>query len=189
MMTFMASEFQRRKVAPVFDAMDVDGDGFLQRSDFEALTARWTENRGGRPGSEGHDRLTMTMMSWWETLLAASDQDRDDRVTLEEVLAVVDPVGTMLDSVTRTAAVMFEAVDENTDGWISAEEYRQLVETWTGQRTDTDEVFARLDLDGDGQLSNREFIELWTQFWVGDDPDEPGSWVFGKVDLPQLPSG
>ena len=50
-------------------------------------------------------------------------------------------------------------------------------------------MFARLDLDGDGQLSNREFIELWTQFWVGDDPDEPGSWVFGKVDLPQLPSG
>jgi Ca2+-binding EF-hand superfamily protein len=185
MMAFMASEFQRRKVARVFDAMDADGDRFLERSDFEALTARWTENRGWRSGSEGHDRLTRTMMSWWETVLAASDQDRDEKVTLDEVLVVVDRLGTMLDAVTRTAAVMFEAIDENTDGWISAEEYRQLIETWTGRTTDTDEVFARLDLDGDGQLSNREFIELWTQFWVGDDPDQPGTWVFGKVDLPE----
>lgn len=184
MMTFMASEFQRRKVAPVFDAMDVDGDGFLERSDFEALTARWTDKRGSQPGSEGHDRLTRTMMGWWETLLAGSDQDRDEKVTLDEVLALVDRLGTMLNAVTRTAAAMFEAIDEDTDGWISAAEYRQLVETWTGRATDTDEVFARLDLDGDGQLSNGEFIELWTQFWVGDDPDEPGSWVFGKVDAP-----
>lgn len=185
MMTFMASEFQRRKVAPVFDAMDVDGDGFLERSDFEALTARWTENRGHPPGSEGHDRLTRTMMSWWETLLAASDHDRDDKVTLDEALAVVDRSGTMLDTVTKTAAAMFEAIDENTDGWISAEEYRQLIDIWTGRATNIDEIFARLDLDGDGQLSNREFIELWTQFWLGDDPGEPGSWVFGTVDLPE----
>jgi Ca2+-binding EF-hand superfamily protein len=186
-MTSMASEFQRRKVARVFDAMDVDGDGFLERSDFEALTARWTEERGCAPGTEGHDRLVRTMMGWWETLLAASDQNRDDKVTLDEVLAVVDRLGTMLDAVTKTAAVMFEAIDENTDGWISAEEYRQLIQTWTGRATDTGEVFARLDLDGDGQLSNREFIELWTQFWVGDDPTQPGTWVFGKVDLPDSP--
>ena len=180
----MASEFQRRKVARVFGAMDANGDGLLERSDFEALTARWTESRGSEPGSEDHDRLTRTMMSWWETL-RAFDQDGDDKVTLDEVLAVVDRLGTMLEAVTRTAAVMFAAIDENTDGWISAQEYRQLIETWTGQTTDTDEVFARLDLDGDGQLSNGEFIELWTQFWVGDDPDEPGSWVFGKIELPE----
>ena len=187
MMTFMASEFQRRKVAPVFGAMDVDGDGSLQRADFEALTARWTQVRGYRPDSEGHERLTRIMMGWWETLLAASDQDRDDRVTLDEVLAVVDRMGTMLDAIGRTAAAMFETIDENADGWISADEYRQLIQTWTGRATDTDEVFARLDLDGDGQLSNREFIELWTQFWVGDDPDEPGTWVFGKLEPSQSP--
>ena len=185
MMTRMASEFQRRKVAPVFDAMDVDGDGFLERSDFEALTARWTENRGHPPSSEGHDRLTRAMMRWWESLLTPSDHERDGKVTLDDVLAAVDRFGAMFDTVTRTAAAMFEAIDGNADGWISAEEYHQLIETWTGRTADTDEIFARLDLDGDGELSNREFIELWTQFWIGDDPGEPGSWVFGKVDLPE----
>jgi len=31
----------------------------------------------------------------------------------------------------------------------------------------------------------RGFIGLWTQFWVGDDPDQPGTRVVGKVELPE----
>jgi Ca2+-binding EF-hand superfamily protein len=180
MMTFMVSEFQRRKVAAVFGAMDVNGDGYLERSDFEALAARWTEERGHGPGSEGHDRLTALTTRWWELLLAASGND--DRIPLDEAPALVDRLATMLETLGNTAAAMFEAVDENADGWISADEYHRLIQTWIGRAIDTDEVFARLDLDGDGQLSNREFIELWTQFWAGDDPDEPGTWVFGKLE-------
>jgi Ca2+-binding EF-hand superfamily protein len=82
--------------------------------------------------------------------------------------------------VTATADAMFEAVDENGDGEISAAEYRRLIEAWTGREADTGEVFGLLDLNGDGHLSKTEFAEHWTEFWAGDDPDAPGSWVFGK---------
>jgi Ca2+-binding EF-hand superfamily protein len=184
----MASELQRRKVAGVVEAMDVDGDGFLGEEDFAALTRRWTAVRELPPGSAGHERLTEIMMGWWATLLAASDLDRDNKVSLDEVLLVVDRLGEMLDAVRGTAAAMFEAVDEDQDGRISAAEYRQLIETWNGQPTDTDEVFHRLDLDGDGYLSRAEFTELWTEFWAGDDPTSPGTWVFGKFD-PTRPVG
>ena len=40
------------------------------------------------------------------------------------------------------------------------------------------------DLDGDGYLSREEFTELWTEFWAGDDADAPGTWVFGRFELP-----
>jgi Ca2+-binding EF-hand superfamily protein len=79
---------------------------------------------------------------------------------------------------------MFEAVDENSDEEISATEYRQLVEAWTGVTTDTDEIFPLLDLNGDGHLSRDEFTRLWTEFWAGDDPSAPGTWVFGRFELP-----
>ncbi len=180
----MASEFQRRKIAVVFGAMDADQDGFLDEKDFGALTARWTAVRGWEPGTEGHTRLATIMMGWWATLLAVSDQDRDDRVTLDEVLLVVDRLDTMTEAVTGTAVAMFDAIDENADGRISAAEYRQLVRTWTGRDTDTDDVFPLLDANGDGHLSRDEFTELWTEFWAGDDPDAPGSWVFGWFDRP-----
>jgi len=178
----MASEFQRRKVAGVFTAMDTDRRGHLVEADFEALAARWTVLRGLEPGTAEHDRLRAIMVGWWSALSAAAVDA--ERVSLDDVLAVVDVLPTMTEAVTATADAMFEAVDENGDRRISRAEYRGLIEAWNGRPTDTDETFSRLDLDGDGHLSQQEFRVLWTQFWVGDDPAAPGTWVFGPISQP-----
>lgn len=160
--------------------MDVDGDHLLEEADFVALTERWTAVRKWPPGSAGHTQLSAIMMGWWATLLAEADTNRDNKVTLDEVLNVVHKLGDMLDAVTATACAMFDAIDENADGRISSDEYQQLIQTWTGQPTDTDDIFALLDGDGDGHLDRAEFIDLWTEFWVGHDADSPGSLVFGR---------
>ncbi|MDN3358839.1 EF-hand domain-containing protein [Actinomadura sp. DC4] len=173
----MAGEFQRRKIGLVFGAMDSDGDGFLEEADFAALTARWIAIRG----DGDHKRLRTVMMGWWTTLLTASDRDRDGRVTLDEVLLVVDRLGGMPDAVTGTAEAMFEAVDEDGDGRVSAGEYHRLIEAWSGRPMDTDATFPLLDLDGDGFISRPEFVRLWTEFWAGDDPEASGTWVFGPL--------
>ncbi|HKS48299.1 MAG TPA: EF-hand domain-containing protein [Amycolatopsis sp.] len=176
----MASEFQREKIARAFTAMDADKDGFLEEADFAALAARWAGVRGWPPGSTADTRLSSLIMGWWETLLAAYDVNTDGKVTFDEVLMVVDGLDTMFDVVTATATEMFDAIDENTDGMISAVEYHRLIQTWTGQEIDTDEVFSMLDLDGDGRISRDEFAQLWKEFWAGDDPGSPGTWVFGR---------
>lgn len=178
----MASEFQRRKVAGVFEAMDVDGDGYLQEADFEALTTRWMKVRDWEPGSAGYDQVRTVMMGWWATLLAASDQDRDDKVTLDEVMAVVDRLGDMTDAVAGTAHVMFDAIDQDADGRIGSAEYEQVVTGWKGYQASADGIFRHLDLDSDGWISRDEFTRLWTGFWTGDDPSSPSKWVFGPFD-------
>jgi Ca2+-binding EF-hand superfamily protein len=181
----MASEFQRAKIAGVFRAMDVDGDGYLTREDFTALSDRWTGLRGQPAGSPGYRRLNEIMMGWWETLLSAAQSDQaDERITLGDVLTLVDALGTMPDAVADTATVMFDAVDANGDGEISAAEYHQLIEAWNGTETDTDAIFHLLDANGDGHLDRAEFTELWTEFWAGDDASAPGTWVFGRFALP-----
>lgn len=181
----MASEFQRAKIAGVFAAMDVDADGYLTREDFTALSDRWTGLRGQPPGSPGYRRLNEIMMGWWETLLSAARSDEaGERITLGDVLTLVDALGTMPDAVADTATAMFDAVDANGDGEISAAEYHQLIEVWNGVETDTDTIFHLLDRNGDGHLDRGEFTELWTEFWAGDDPAAPGTWVFGRFALP-----
>ena len=176
----MASDFQRRKIASVFDAMGEDGRDFLTEGDFEALAARWTTLRGLAPGSEQDTKLRAIMLGWWAALSSAAADS--DRVLLADVMALVDQLPFMTDAVTATADAMFEAVDENSDGRISRAEYRQLIEAWNGRTTDTDEIYALLDLDGDGYISREEFRRLWTEFWAGDDPQSPGTWVFGRFD-------
>lgn len=173
----MASDLQRKKASVVFTAMDADDDGFLERADFEALTDRWTGIRGG----DGANRLREIMMGWWDALSATADQDRDQRITREEMLAAVENLGAMLDLVTATAESMFEAVDEDGDGRVTALEYARMIRAWTGKSTPTDAGFARLDLDGDGELAKSEFVTHWVEFWVGDDEDTPGTHLFGDV--------
>jgi uncharacterized protein (DUF2141 family) len=160
--------------------MDADGDGFLEESDFAALTDRWTRIRDTPPGSAGHARLTAIMMGWWATLVAA-DVNGDNKVTVDEVLMVVDRLGELNEAVTVTASAMFDAIDENGDGRISPDEYQQLIRAWSGRDTETGDIFALLDSNGDGHLDRDEFIGHWTEFWAGDDSDAPGSFVFGRL--------
>jgi hypothetical protein len=65
----MASEFQRRKITGVLDAMDTNDDGLLEQSDFQALADRWTTLRGLRPGSAEFESLTSIMLGRWSALL------------------------------------------------------------------------------------------------------------------------
>ncbi|MBB4964386.1 EF-hand domain-containing protein [Saccharothrix violaceirubra] len=173
----MASDLQRKKTALVFTAMDVNGDGFLERRDFDALAERWSALRGGADTAELREVLT----SWWYALQLVTDADGDRRVTLDEAQSVSDRLAEKKGLVMATARSIFDAVDEDGDGRVTAAEYNQLIQAWTGRAAFTDDVFRLLDLNGDGTLSKAEFQRHWVEFWTGDDASAPGTHVFGRV--------
>ncbi|MFI9122187.1 EF-hand domain-containing protein [Streptomyces bikiniensis] len=177
----MASGFQRDKLTGMFRAFDADDNGYLDRSDFQALAERWRALPRVRPGSELAARVDAVMLGWWDLLATHVDADGDGRVDLDEILAMVDLLPTMREVVAATAETVFDAVDENGDGRISSAEHRRLVDTWHGGSVDVADVFDRLDQDGDGYLDRPEFTELWIQFWISDDPAEPGNHLCGPV--------
>ncbi len=95
----MASEFQRDKLVNMFRAFDADGNGYLDRSDFEALAERWRGLPRVRPGSELAARVDSVMLGWWDLLAAHVDTDGDGMVDLDELLAMVDLLPTMREAV------------------------------------------------------------------------------------------
>ncbi|MFI5640983.1 EF-hand domain-containing protein [Streptomyces goshikiensis] len=177
----MASAFQERKLKGMFAAFDADGDGYLREEDFTALVARWSRLPAVGVGTELRARMEALLMGWWAALLEAGDAGGDGAVDMGELLSLVDRLPSMVAEVTATADTVFDAVDANGDGLISPEEHRTLVETWNGQPVDTAGVFELLDLNGDGHLSREEFALLWRQFWISDDPVEPGNWLCGRL--------
>jgi len=130
----MASEFQQRKIAGVFDAMDADDNGFLEEADFELLTQRWVSIRGWEPGSVDYERVRAIMMGWWGALRSMADANRDDKVSFEELMLVVDVLPSMEAEVLATADAMFDAIDENGNDEISVEEHKHVVRAWKGHR-------------------------------------------------------
>ncbi|MDU0251825.1 EF-hand domain-containing protein [Streptomyces sp. PU10] len=177
----MASEFQRTKLQDMFNAFDVNGDGCLEEADFAALTTRWSRLPRVRADGELAVRVEDVLLGWWQHLSEAVDTDDDGRIDMDDLLAMVDRLPAMRDAVAATADTVFDAVDENGDGRISRNEHQRLIDLWHGQRVVTGDVFDRLDQDADGHLSRSEFAALWTQFWISDDPAEPGNYVCGPV--------
>ncbi|MFG2719106.1 EF-hand domain-containing protein [Streptomyces sp. NPDC048416] len=177
----MASVFQQRKLRGMFAAFDADGDGCLREEDFTALVARWRRLPAVAPGTALHARVEALLMGWWAALLEAGNARGDGTVDMAEFLSLVDRLPERVAEVTATADTLFDAVDANGDGQISADEHRMLVETWNGRPVDMTGVFALLDLNGDGHLDRTEFALLWRQFWISDEPAEPGNWLCGRI--------
>ncbi len=175
----MASAFQERKLQGMFAAFDADGDGYLRQEDFSALVRRWSRLPRVGPGTELRDRVETILMNWWAALLDVGDANGDGSVDLGEVLALVDRLPAMTADVVATADTIFDAVDADGDGRISPDEHLALVETWNGCSVDMTGVFDLLDANGDGHLSREEFALLWSQFWMSDNPSEPGNWLCG----------
>lgn len=42
-------------------------------------------------------------------------------------------------------------------------------------------VFDQVDTDGDGSISRQEFIRTVREHYLSDDPDAPGSFLYGRV--------
>jgi hypothetical protein len=166
-------------VAGVFHAMDVNHDNFLEEDDFEALTARWNDVRGYEPGSPDHERMTAIMMGWWAALLAGADQNGDEKVTLDEVMLLVDQLPDLRDQVRATAESMFDAVDRDGDGGVDLVEYKEMIRVWKQSDSGTEEIFPLLDLNSDGRISREEFSTLWCGFWIDDDESSSAKWIFG----------
>ena len=65
------------------------------------------------------------------------------------------------------------------DGVIGKDEYRQYLTSSKIDPSVADETFAKLDTDGDGHLTRDEWEQLFLDFFLSDDPDAPGSWLWG----------
>jgi Ca2+-binding EF-hand superfamily protein len=77
---------------------------------------------------------------------------------------------------------IFDIIDQDGDGQITLPNYRRYFEAWGLDETLAELAFAKLDLSGDGHLSRHAFIQLCTNFYISDDPNVPGNWLFGPYE-------
>jgi Ca2+-binding EF-hand superfamily protein len=176
------SPLRRGKLHARFDQHDIDGDGYLQASDYQAL-ARLLADRLNSTASE-REAIHAGYAEHWRQIHTHADIDHDGRVSRDEYVAAMaaaagDPEA--LDrAVVQTARAIMAAADSDDDGFLDLADYERLAELMRIRRPA--ESFRILDADGDGRVSQEEIVAAVRDFYTSDDPTAAGNLVFGYID-------
>ncbi|WP_282204100.1 oxygenase MpaB family protein [Kitasatospora fiedleri] len=163
--------------------MDQTGDGRLTSADFQAMAHNicWPLELD----QTGESAVYAAFDTWWHHLLATMDADGNGEISCEEfvtaMLAGIDRDPDYLDQGLHVAVrAMFRAADLDHSGLLDAEEYRTL---FGGSRVHPAELthgFRQLDTDGDGQITEEEFVRGFTEFFTARTESTAGTQLLGR---------
>ncbi len=86
-----------------------------------------------------------------------------------------------LEQIKETARIWFNIVDADGNGEISLAEYKDILVAWGGKEKEKEAAscFEKLDLNGDGIISKDEFVKNLKEYWLSNDPEVPGNYLYG----------
>jgi Ca2+-binding EF-hand superfamily protein len=122
----------------------------------------------------------------WHSLRETADLDENHRVTLGEFLRFADVFLADRDAVRAYARgdvqLLFDAMDLDGDGRISADEYRDYLRVCGADTRGADAFFAHADLDENGRITRDEMTHAMEEFLTSTDPASAGNRLFGPLD-------
>ncbi|WP_232269855.1 EF-hand domain-containing protein [Streptomyces gobiensis] len=164
----------------MFDTIDADGNGVIERNDLERL-ARNIVTAAARDT----DVVEWEYRKVWDALADEVDTDRDGRISREEFHRAMESRAQddrLIERTFRPAIqAEFSAVDADGDGSITRDELVQTVQQLGASREEAQRGFDRLDQDGDGRIDFEEYWDAWLTQLTSEDPDAPGSALFGML--------
>jgi Ca2+-binding EF-hand superfamily protein len=179
------SDFQRIKLARMFDVLDLNGDGYLEEEDFTRRAHQFAEERGWSWDSRDYREQLDFTRGDWHHLQQSTDADRDGRVTRDEFLGFADAMLADPDALEQyayaDADLIFRAMDSDDDGRITADEYRMYLRVYHIDGAHARPLFERLDTDGDGFVTRDEILLALKDYLFSDDYEAPGNFLFGPI--------
>jgi Ca2+-binding EF-hand superfamily protein len=182
------SPFLDRKLLRRFRTLDTDGDGFVEREDFDVSVSRLGAAFGLAPGDARVQRLRTLSLGLWQHLSSVADVDSNGRISHAEYKqSFAQGLLETQDSFDAGYVPFLEAImaiaDTDGDGKLDADEHVR----WTGSlmglaAADAHEVHRRLDSDNDGHITAHDLLEAIREYYFDEHPDSAGSWLLGRLD-------
>jgi Ca2+-binding EF-hand superfamily protein len=180
------TSFQKRKLARMFSVLDVNGDGFVDQTDYVSRVDRLARICGWEADSEEYTRNLRFALDGWESLRESADIDGDGRVSLDDFLrygdAFLDDRQAVHSYARGDAQLLFDAMDSDGDGKLTVHEYRRYLEVCGADASGADTFFAHADVDEDGRITRQEMAHAIEEFLLSEDPRAGGNFLFGPLD-------
>lgn len=182
----MLSDLQKKKLTRYFRVYDINDDGRIGPADFLRVIENVRILHGIKDGSAQHRALLEGYMNRWEAMRVGADTDEDGGVDLGEWLAwweeVLEDDARYEAEVERHTSRILELFDTDEDGILGPDEFCDFYGTFGLSAALARSVFVDLDVNGDGEVSHEELMDMTDQFYRGDDPEAPGNRFFGPID-------
>lgn len=178
----MVSDVAAEKHGQTFDFLDVDGDGYLDEADFEAIAARLTAAAGSPDGEVVRDAY----VKFWNSLAFQLGVNPRGRLSRAQYIEGCDEIGksspTGFDhAVAQMPRAILALFDHDGDGMLSSKEFMTMQRALGVPRESAKIALLALDRNADGFVDGIDLMKACREFMLSDDPHAPGNWLFGGL--------
>ena len=167
----MTTAVRNDRLKQRFQKWDVNGNGYIERSDYEAEAQRIIKAFGETPTSPKARALLDAYLGMYDQM--ARKVGARQGVTEEQFIQYVESQmfeqgDAGFNRVLRpTITAIVNLCDTDGDGLVSPAEFKRWLNAVGVPATEADQAFRKLDTDGDGNLSVEELTQAVKDFHAG----------------------
>jgi Ca2+-binding EF-hand superfamily protein len=166
----VSSEYEGR-IAGRFATFDQDGNGYIDREDFNVAAKALLKEFGTAARSDKGQALYLGAEAFWQGMAGIADRDGDQRITRDEF--VNGALKRLRDNPDRFAEIArpflhaaIDVADQDGDGRATVEDTARVLRVLGVGEDIARAAAATMDTDGDGRIGEAEIVPAFARYFT-----------------------